>query len=386
MFSRLCASFIVALGGFCVFGIGVRAEITDAPRAPASNVKVATIAKGLSNPWGMQFLPDGRFLVTERSGNLRIVSQDGMISKPIEGLPKIRARGQGGLLDVRLAPDFDTSGIIYMSFAERDRLGRHRTSVMRSKLVLGNGDARLDDVEVIWRQTPAVGAVHHYGSRIVVAKDGSLFVTTGDRGGRSKYAQDASTTIGKVVRINTDGSAHKDNPKKDGWAPEVWSMGHRNIQGAVLDQSSGALWTVEHGARGGDELNQPQAGRNYGWAIISYGRHYSGLKIGEGNAKAGMEQPVYYWDPSIATSGLEHYTGELFADWKGNFLVGGLGGSQLQRLVMGRDERGPTVVAQEVLLGDLGERIRDVRQGPDGAVYVLTDDSDGMLLRLSPGT
>lgn len=382
---------LLCAGAACVAVVPVWADITDAPRSGPSAVKVETVASGLAHPWGLQFLDDGRFLVTERPGRLRVVGADGTLSEPISGVPKVHARGQGGLLDVRLAGDFTESGTIYLSFAEPAGRGLARTAVARAKLVLEGNGGRLEDVTVIWRQKPALGTSHHFGSRIVLANDGSLFITTGDRGHRSKFAQDPSTTVGKVIRINPDGSGHKDNPKQIGWplhkdwAPEVWSIGHRNIQGAVLDTLSGGLWTVEHGARGGDELNLPLSGANYGWAEISYGRHYSGLRIGLGSAKEGMEQPVYYWDPSIATSGLEIYTGDLFAGWKGNLLVGGLGGAVLVRLVMGDGPDGPTVVGQEELLRGLGERVRDVRQGPDGAVYVLTDDARGALLRISPG-
>ncbi len=383
-------------GFLALVGVGMAsgpllADITDAPKAGQSSIKVETVASGLASPWGLQFLSGGRFLVSERPGKLRVVSADGSISKPVSGVPKVYARGQGGLLDVRLAPDFEKTGTIYLSFSEKTKSGRSRTAVACAKLILEGDGGRLEDVKIIWRQKPEIGTAHHFGSRIVIAKDGSLFVTLGDRGQQSKYTQDPSTTVGKVVRINTDGSAHQDNPKFKGgpkykkWAPEVWSMGHRNIQGAALDKASGALWTAEHGARGGDELNQPRSGRNYGWAEISYGRHYSGLKIGAGTKKAGFEQPVYYWDPSIATSGLMIYTGDLFPQWKGNIFVGGLNGQLLARLVMKDEPKGREVVAEEALLRGRGQRIRDVRQGPDGAVYVLTDAPEGDLLRITPG-
>lgn len=359
------------------------AVITDAPKAPATEINVEKIATGLVNPWSLQFLPDGRMLVTERPGRMRLVTKDGKKSDPISGVPKVHAQGQGGLLDVRLANDFDSSGTIFFSFAEPRQGGTAGTSVARARLVLEGGSGRLEDVKVIYQQKPAVRSSHHFGSRIVIANDGTLFVTTGDRGSQSDKAQEADVPIGKVLRMTADGEPAATNPAaegKSGWAPEVWSIGHRNIQGAVLDTETGKLWTVEHGARGGDELNNPQAGRNYGWPVISYGRHYSGAKIGIGTQKEGMEQPVYYWDPSIATSGLELYTGDLFSGWKGNLLVGGMAGSRMARLVM---EDGK-VSAVENLLTDRGDRIRDVRQGPDGAVYVLTDDTSGDLLRLSP--
>lgn len=360
----------------------VEAAQTNAPAAPATAVNVDTVAKGLAHPWGLQFLPDGRLLVTERDGQLRIVTKDGRLSAPVAGVPEVHARGQGGLLDVRLAPDFAKSGTIFLSYAEpRPGWGKSGTSVARGRLMLDEqaGSGRIEDVKVIFRQEPAQGTSHHYGSRVVPAPDGTLFITTGDRGS-GDLAQDPSALLGKVIRISPDGTVPADNPKREGWAPQIWSMGHRNLQGAAIEPVTGKLWTVEHGARGGDELNRPEAGKNYGWPVISYGRNYSGTKIGVGTAKEGYEQPIYYWDPSIATSGLAFYTGELFAGWKGNLLVGGLGGARLSRLVLD----GGQVVAEEVLLADRGDRIRDVRVGPEGAVYVLVDDSNGAILKLTP--
>lgn len=354
---------------------------TNAPAAPQTPVRVETVATGLVNPWGLQFLPDGRMLVTERPGRLRIVGKDGRLSPPIEGVPAVYARGQGGLLDVRLAADYAATGSIYLSYSEPRGPGVSATTVIsaRLELAVSGGGARLVDVRPIFQQQPAQRTSHHYGSRIVPAKDGTLYITTGDRGLGSP-AQQPDVTIGKVIRINRDGSAPMDNPRKPGWAAEVFSIGHRNIQGAIVDPDSGQLWTVEHGARGGDELNAPQAGRNYGWPVISYGRNYDGSAIGVGSAQEGMEQPVYYWDPSIATSGLALYDGDLFKSWKGNLLVGGLAGARLVRLVMD----GGRVIAHEDLLADRGERIRDVRVGPDGAVYLLVDDDDGKVLRVTP--
>lgn len=359
------------------------AAMTDAPSAPKTPLQVEEVATGLVNPWSVQFLPDGRMLVTERPGRLRIVTPDGKISPAIEGVPKVYANGQGGLLDVRLAKDFATSSTLFFSFAEPREGGKAGTSVGRGKLVLVGDSGRLEDAKVIYRQNPAVRSSHHFGSRIVIANDGTLFVTTGDRGNQSEKAQDPGVPIGKVLHITAEGKPAPGNPAsqgKSGWAPEVWSMGHRNLQGAVFDDENNRLWTVEHGARGGDELNHPEAGKNYGWPVISYGRHYSGAKIGVGTHKEGMEQPVYYWDPSIATSSLEIYTGNLFPGWEGNLLVGGLAGSRISRLVMKNGE----VSAEEKLLTGRGDRIRDIRQGPDGALYVLTDDPSGSVLRLSP--
>ncbi len=356
---------------------------TNAPKTAVTPLKVEVIAKGLAHPWGLQFLPDGRMLVTERAGQLRIVAQDGKLSAPVQGVPKVHAYGQGGLLDVRLGNDFATTGLLFLSYAEpRDGLGESGTSVARARLVFdsGTGSGQLEDVKVIFRQEPSQRTSHHYGSRIVPAKDGTLFITTGDRG-NGALAQEPGAMQGKVIRINPDGSIPADNPKLDGWAPPVWSMGHRNIQGAVVDPASGELWTVEHGARGGDELNRPQAGKNYGWPVISYGRNYDGSKIGVGTAQDGYEQPVYYWDPSIATSGMAIYDGAKFPSWKGNLLIGGLAGARLSRLVLQAGQ----VVGEEVLLEGRGDRIRDVRVGPDGAVYLLVDEADGRILRLEPG-
>lgn len=353
---------------------------TNAPKAAATAVKIDVIASGLENPWGLQFLPDGRLLVTERPGRLRIVGKDGKLSAPVAGVPKVYAQGQGGLLDVRLSQDFARDGTIFLSFAEPREGGKAGTAVARARLVLDGASARLDGVSVIFRQEPAVASSHHFGSRIVPAADGSLFVTTGDRGSQRNEAQNPGSHIGKVLRMMPDGTPATGNPKSSGWKPEVYSIGHRNIQGAAIDPATGRLWTVEHGARGGDELNHPEKGKNYGWPIISYGRDYSGAKIGEGTTKSGLEQPVYYWDPSIATSGLAFYDGTLFPGWKGNLLVGGLSGARLSRLIL----EGGKVVGEEVLLSDSGDRIRDVRQGPDGAVWLLVDDRDGKVLRLSP--
>ena len=347
---------VIALAWSAVAGPAQAAQ-TGAPVAEKTSVKVETVAKGLENPWGLQFLPDGRMIVTERPGRIRIVGKDGKLSAPVAGVPKVHARGQGGLLDIRLAPDFSSSGTVFFSYAEPNGDGSSQTAVARAKLMLdGDKGGSLSDLKVIFRQKPAQTTSHHYGSRIVPAPDGTLFITTGDRG-TGDLAQQADTTVGKVIRINTDGSPAAANPKKQGWAPEVWSIGHRSVQGAALD-ASGQLWTVEHGARGGDELNRPEAGRNYGWPVITYGRNYNFMKIGEGTAKAGLEQPVYYWDPSIATSGLAIVAGDMFSAWKGNFLVGGLSGARIARLVL----KDGAVVAEEVLLGDEGKRIRDIRE------------------------
>ncbi|WP_425105538.1 PQQ-dependent sugar dehydrogenase [Ancylobacter sp.] len=354
--------------------------------APSSigPLSVETVAAGLRSPWGLAFLPDGRMLVTERPGSLRLVSPSGTVSAPVAGVPPVFARGQGGLLDVALAPDFDRSRLVYLAYAE-PREGASGTSVARGRLMEENGDARLENVEVIFRQSPAAGGSNHYGARLVFARDGTLFVTLGDRYSQREQAQNLSNHLGKIVRIAGNGDVPADNPlrQKNGARPEIWSYGHRNVQGAALDPATGRLWTIEHGARGGDELNHPEAGKNYGWPVISYGRDYSGTAIGEGTEKAGMEQPVKYWDPSFAPSGLAFYTGTLMPKWKGDLFAGGLAGTRLVRLRL--DAARGNVTEEEVLLTDLNARIRDVRQGPDGALWLLTDDpSNGRLLRVAP--
>lgn len=378
-----------ALAALCA-ALHTTSVLAQATRAPAPNeasrIVVDTYAKGLVNPWSFQFLPDGRILVTEVRGSVRVVDKAGSVSQPVKGVPAVVAQGQGGLLDLALAPDHASSGIIYLAYSEPRGGGRSGTSVLRARLVTDGTEARLDDANVIFRQKPDYPVPMHFGSRIAFARDGSLFVTLGERntgresGSMQLAAQNPANHFGKVVRLNVDGTAHATTPKLPGWAPEVWSIGHRNAQAAAIHPVTGALWTVEHGARGGDEINIPQAGRNYGWPIISYGRDYSGANIGSGTQKAGMEQPVYYWDPSIAPSGMAFYTGDLFPAWKGNLFVGALAGSHLARLVLSGDK----VVAEERLLVSERERIRDVRQGPDGAIYGATDSNRGRILRISP--
>ena len=337
--SRLALTVSGAVLGAAVLCGAAAAEQTNAPQAEKTAVKTEIVARGLANPWALQFLPDGRYLVTEKPGRLRIVSKDGKISEPISGVPAVSDQGQGGLLDVVLAPDFAQSGRIFFSFSEPRDDGKNGTSVASAKLVLDGDSGRLEDVAVIFRQEPAYKSSFHFGSRIVINADGSLFVTMGERNFLRAEAQNPANHIGKVIHITADGAPAADNPKLPGWDAKVWSIGHRNMQGAALDPATGKLWTIEHGAKGGDELNHPEAGKNYGWPIISYGVDYSGAKLGEGQSKAGMEQPVYYWDPSIAVSGLTFYTGDLFPTWKGNLLVGSLKGMQVQRLVM-KDGRG----------------------------------------------
>ena len=353
-----------------------------APRSPTppsipAPVRVETVVSGLEHPWGIQFLPDGRILVTERPGRLRIVDKDGTLSEPLAGVPTVWAHGQGGLLDVAIDPRFADNRLVYLSFAEPGEDGTAGTAVVRGRL----GEGRLENVQVIYRQQPKVRSENHFGSRLVWARDGTLFVTQGDRFNQRPLVQNLSNDIGKIIRINADGSIPRDNPfvGRQGARPEIWSYGHRNVQAAAIHPQTGQLWTVEHGAYGGDELNHPEAGKNYGWPVITYGIDYNGSKIGEGAVHPGMEQPVYYWDPVIAPSGMIFYTGDAFPQWKGSAFVGALRGV-LVRLAIENDR----VAREERYLGDLHERIRDVQQGPDGFLYLITDEDNGKLLRVSP--
>ncbi|MFA5949171.1 MAG: PQQ-dependent sugar dehydrogenase [Hyphomicrobium sp.] len=383
MVRLLCAALLLSMGSGLGGAVAQEPRRTGAADAPKTAVKLETVATGLAHPWGLQFLPDGGFLVSERPGQLRIVDRSGKLSSPIPGVPKVSAKGQGGLLDIALAPGFAESGEIFLSYSEPREDEKNGTSVARAKLVREEGGGgRLEDVRVIFRQIPSYRSDLHFGSRIAFAADGTLFVTTGERFVAKNEAQNPANHIGKIIHITPHGEPAAGNPNLSGWDPKVWSIGHRNSQGAAIDPATGRLWTVEHGAQGGDELNHPEAGKNYGWPVITYGIDYSGAKIGVGTAKAGLEQPVYYWDPSIAVSGLTIYSGDLFPGWKGNFLVGSLKFGNMQRLVL----RDGMVVAREVIDPGFRDRVRDVRQGPDGAVYVLTDSPTGRLLRLTPGS
>lgn len=352
-------------------------------RAPYGTAGVAfdvvTVAEGLEKPWGLAFLPGGEMLVTEKAGRLRIVGADGKLSAPVTGLPEVYPAKQGGLLDVVVGPD----GLIYWSYAEKREDG-DGTAVARGRLVPGAAP-RMEDVQVIWRMTPTIESGMHYGSRLAFSPDGFLFITTGERSilpGRAQ-AQDLKSSFGKVIRLYPDGAIPKDNPfaAVSEANKGIWSTGHRNIQSAAFNPATGQLWTIEHGTRGGDELNIPLAGKDYGWPTIAYGVEYNGSPIGEGlTAKAGLEQPVYYWDPVIAPSGLAFYDAALFPAWKGSLFVGGLSSKKLVRLTLDGDK----VVGEEWLLQDLEERIRDVRVGPDGAVYVVTDNAKGRVLKIVP--
>lgn len=352
---------------------------TRAPQAPASVIAVEPFAQGLEHPWSLAFLPDGRLLVTERPGRMRIIARDGLPSPPLEGVPEVAATGQGGLLDVVLAPDFGGSGTIFFSFAEPRGDRRNATAVARARLIAGPGAGRLADVQIVFRQEPPHRGGLHFGSRLAFDRDGQLFVTLGERF-EMVHAQSLERHWGKVVRIAPDGRAAAGNPflQRPDVLPEIYSTGHRNPQAAAIHPASGLLWVVEHGPRGGDEVNVVRAGRNYGWPLIGYGIDYSGQRLHETTHKQGLEQPAYYWVPSIAPSGMAFYDGALFPAWRGNLFVGALAGKALHRLVLD----GETIVAEEVLLKDLGERIRDVRQGPDGALWLLTDDANGRVLRI----
>lgn len=355
----------------------VEAQQTKAPAVKsAGEVVVETVATGLEHPWGAAFLPGGRILVTERPGRLRLVDPKTKAMTVIDGVPSVFATGQGGLLDVAVSPDFATSQAIFLTYAEPRGAGTAATAVARARLE-GN---RLTGVQVIFRQQPATTGGLHFGSRIAIGRDGALFVTLGERYQRDR-AQDVTAHYGKVIRILPDGRVPPDNPRFAGAGalPELWSIGHRNPQSAAIHPDTGKLWMVEHGARGGDEINIPLAGKNYGWPLITYGIDYSGRPIGTGQKADGLEQPLYFWDPSIAPSGMAFYTGDVVPAWKGNLFVGALAGQHLARLVLD----GERVVGEEKILTTLGERIRDVRQGLDGALYVVTDHPQGRILRLS---
>ncbi len=390
----LLATLLASLAALIVLQpFGPFKPIAEAEAAPAGTVRqfassqgavtVETLTTGLANPWSLAFLPDGDMLVTERPGTLRWVSREGQRGSAISGVPAVFARGQGGLLDVVLAPDFAETREIFLSYSE-PRDGGNGTAVARATLALKGDGGSLENLKVIFRQQPTIDSHLHFGSRLVFAADGTLFVTLGERGTESESAPLADNHLGKVVRIHRDGRVPADNPfvSTQGALPELWSLGHRNPQGAALHPSSGQLWMSEHGPKGGDEVNVPKAGRNYGWPVITHGVNYSGLKVGEGiSEKPGYEQPLWHWTPSIAPSGLAFYTADRFPAWRGSLFAGSLKFGLLSRLTLD----GEKVLAEERLLEGLNQRIRDVRQGPDGALYLLTDQGDGALLRVTLG-
>jgi aldose sugar dehydrogenase len=348
-------------------------------KTESGGIRVKTVAEGLDKVWSLTFLPNGDMLVTEKPGRMRIVTPAGKVGEPLKGLPKIYNQGQAGLLDVVLAPDFASSKKIYFSYSEPGEKDTNSTAVSHAVL---NGNS-LEKVTRIFSQKPKVDSNAHYGSRLVWAEDGTLFITLGDRFNQKDKAQTLDNHQGKVVRVNADGSTPEDNPfiKKAGALPEIWSYGHRNIQGAAINPLTKKLWTGEHGPQGGDELNIDEPGKNYGWPVITYGENYGGGKIGEGTHKDGMEQPIYKWVPSIATAGFIFYTGDKFPQWKNNILLTSLREQTLVRLVLD----GNMITKEERLLKDeLGERLRTVVQGPDGLIYLTTDESDGKILQLSP--
>jgi len=356
---------------------GAPAIAQKVEKSQAHDFRIVTVAEGLENPWGMAFLPDGRMLVTERAGRMRIVGKDGKLSRPVAGLPKVAAVGQGGLLDVALDPEFADNGLVYFTFAQPGD-GGQGTAAARGKL---EGNA-LRNVEVIFRQKPKLSGGQHFGSRLVFAPDGTLYVSMGDRG-RQDRAQDRSSHQGAIARIHPDGSVPKDNPFVDAESalPEIYTWGNRNVQGMALNPWTKEIWAHEHGPKGGDEVNILKSGANYGWPRTTFGRAYSGGVISDKTEMEGVEPPLLHWTPSIAPSGLAFYDGDKFPQWKGDMFAGALALEHLRRVDLDGDMK---VVGQEELLKDLGERIRDVRAGPDGYIYILTDSGDGKLLRLEP--
>jgi glucose/arabinose dehydrogenase len=345
-------------------------------------ISVEPVARGLSHPWAIDFLPDGSMIVTERGGKMRLVTKAGGLGEPLKGLPDVDVGGQGGLLDVAVHPNFAHNRLIYWSYSEAGQ-GGNSTAVARARL--SEDGTTLVDIQVIFSQKPKVPSRQHFGNRLVFDGKGHLFVTLGERS-RERFrgqAQDLNSHLGKVVRLTEEGGVPPDNPfvNKPGALPEIWSYGHRNPQAAAINPATGALWEIEHGPRGGDEINLPEPGKNYGWPIISHGVNYSGTPVGSGKKEMpGMEQPIYQWTPVIAPSGMAFYTGDIFPQWKGNLFVGGLAATALVRLELD----GAKVTHEERLLVQEGLRIRDVAQGPDGALYVVTDEEEGEILRISP--
>ena len=370
---------IVAFTGTAVFF-----AMTAGPAAPrersfetsAGEVTVKKVAAPMNHPWAVTFLPDRTMLVTERDGRVLRVTPEGRVAE-VAGAPEVRAGGQGGLLDIVAARDFAETREVFLTYSEPDGNEAH-TAVAVARLSADAGS--LEDLRVIFRQQPSAASSIHFGSRVVEAPDGTLWVTLGERG-LPVNAQSPISHFGKVVRINRDGSAPPDNPYAAGMAlPEIWSLGHRNPQGAALDPETGALWTVEHGAKGGDEINKPEAGKNYGWPVISYGTDYSGMKIGQGTHAEGLEQPIHYWDPSIAPSGMIIYSGRLWPDWKGDIFVGALKFELISRL----EREGDKITGEERLFEGVYGRIRDIREGPEGGIWFLTDEDKGGLFRIMP--
>jgi glucose/arabinose dehydrogenase len=367
LLSRFSASFFIAMG------ILACAQAADKPQ-------VTTVTAGLAHPWGLGFLPGGRFLVTERVGRLRVIEADGRLGAPLQGLPPIAAGGQGGLLDVLVDADYTRNRRIFMCYSEADARDPKRNSTALASAVLEPGAARVTQWRVLFSQQPKVASSLHFGCRIVQSPDGHLYLALGDRYSRRDDAQTLDNHHGKVVRLLADGSVPADNPLRSraGALPEIWSWGHRNPQGATWGPD-GRLWVHEHGPQGGDEINRPEAGKNYGWPVITYGEEYGGGRIGQGTAREGMEQPLHYWVPSIAPSGMAFLTSDRYGpDWKGSLFVGSLKFGRVHRL----EVQDGKVLREERILEALGQRVRDVRQGPDGWLYLLTDSPEGQLLRV----
>jgi len=374
---RSVTTATMCLGVISAACVPALAQKPEQVKSSAGPIAVETVAR-LSSPWGLAFLPDGKMLVTERLGQMKLVSRDGKTSD-IGGVPKVRSQGQGGLLDIVPDRAFAENRTLYICYAE-EMSGGGRTTMASAKLA--DGATALSDLKVIFRQDGPPTTGNHYGCRIVQGRDGNLFLGMGDHSTHRNEAQNLANHLGKIVRVRPDGSVPDDNPfvKTKDAKPEIWSYGHRNIQGATLDPDTGALWATEHGPRGGDELNRVEAGKNYGWPVIGFGMNYDGSPAHQSTAKEGMEQPVKQWTPVIAASGLAFYQGDLFPKWKGQLFAGGLAGKTLVRLALNDGK----VADEERLLGELNERIRDVRSGPDGAIWLLTDGPSGRLLRLTP--
>lgn len=373
--TRSPSFFAVALS--LLFTAGAAHSKTINVNTETTPLRVVTVTEGLKNPWGLDFLPDGKMIVTERGGQMRIVQADGTKGPALKGVPEVVARGQGGLLDVTVAPDFATSKRIYFSFSEPAKEGKGNSTAVAYGIL--KGDA-LEDVTVVFTQQPKFDSTAHFGSRIVFTPDGYMFVTLGDRYSRMDDAQTLDNHHGKVVRIKPDGSVPEDNPfvKTNGALPEIWSYGHRNVQGLAYDSTHNILYATEHGPRGGDELNSIEKGKNYGWPVITYGIDYSGAIISELTEKEGMEQPIHYWTPSIAACGLLYYTGNKFPEWQGNLFSGALALTHVARVEL----KNGNYAHEEKLLQGIG-RVRHIAQSPDGYIYVLTE-GPGMLLKLTP--
>ncbi|MHA1528303.1 MAG: PQQ-dependent sugar dehydrogenase [Alphaproteobacteria bacterium] len=377
---RFVLFILLALGTGTALYFGLTAPLV-APKhrihdTSAGQVAVARVAGPFAHPWAVAFLPEGDMLVTERGGRLWRLGPDGARAE-VAGAPAVKAAGQGGLLDVVAARDFNETREIFLTYSEPAG-GESRTAVAVARL--SDDGRQLENFRAIFHQQPAVDTSKHYGSRLVEAPDGTLWVTLGERG-RGNQAQNPLSHLGKVVRFRRDGSVPRDNPLVTGLGlPEIWSFGHRNPQGAAIDPATGSLWIVEHGAKGGDEINRPEPGRNYGWPVISYGTNYAGTRIGAGTEAEGMEQPLYYWDPSIAPSGMMIYSGRLWPSWRGDIFVGALKFKLISRLARDGDD----ITGEERLFEGVYGRVRDVREGPAGAIWFLTDEDEGALYRVTP--